>query len=209
MRQMHEHASPGRAVAHQRAALDGLLGSAGLIVVVLANTEVQGAPQNSEYGDKCDAQQGNDDDEDQGCGHGAGIVAARRLLRHAGNRFNSRATSPTNPAAERCSPRCAAPRRASTPSPAALQVRERLPVGTRTTLPPSSLSARHGVGKRRGMSGFPPKISVLPTSKKSLNWRPHTAVLTRRLSEVDAAISSRPLKFPTSPWRLSPPRLWT
>jgi hypothetical protein len=74
---MHEHASPGRAVAHQRAALDGLLGSAGLIVVVLANTEVQGAPQNSEYGDKCDAQQGNDDDEDQGCGHGAGIVAAR------------------------------------------------------------------------------------------------------------------------------------
>jgi hypothetical protein len=90
MRQIHEHASPGRAVAHQRA---GLLGSAGLIVVVLANTEVQGGPQNSEYGDKGDAQQGNDDDEDQGCGHGAGIVAARILscLRHAGNRFNSRA----------------------------------------------------------------------------------------------------------------------
>jgi hypothetical protein len=108
MRQMHEHASPGRAVAHQCAALDGLLGSAGLIVVVLANTEVQGAPQNSEYGDKGDTQQGNDDDEGQGCGHGAGIVAARilsrhrRLLRHAGNRamFTAmrRASRPTPPA---------------------------------------------------------------------------------------------------------------
>jgi hypothetical protein len=99
---------PGEQFAQQRPAFDGLLGSAGLIVVVLANTEVQGGPQNSEYGDKCDGQQGNDDDEDQGCGHGAGIVAARilgrhrRLLRHAGNRFNSRPTSPTTPAAGRC-----------------------------------------------------------------------------------------------------------
>jgi hypothetical protein len=85
MRQIHEHASPGRAVC---ASARRLLGSGGLIVVVLANTEVQGGPQNSENGDKGDAQQGNDDDEDQGCGHGAGIVAARilschrRLLRH-------------------------------------------------------------------------------------------------------------------------------
>jgi hypothetical protein len=78
--------------------LPRVLGGAGLIVIVLANAEVQGAPQNAEYGDKGDAQEGDDDDEDQGRGHGASIVPARMLgrhrsrLSHAANRANTHAT---------------------------------------------------------------------------------------------------------------------
>jgi hypothetical protein len=55
-----------------------------LIIVVLANAEAQEGPQDAEYDDKAEAQQSNDDDEDQGRGHSADIVAAWILDCHRG-----------------------------------------------------------------------------------------------------------------------------